>query len=199
MRHLGLVAVIAAATLTGGCLSVARLCKCVTEPHTEYRTEWSEEAGSNVVVAVHCGGGEDPFAPFGLMPTLGMRWCFLKMSLGWIPPTDNWAQRRIGMLCATLALTPGLIVDIPVDLLSIPWDWKYRGGVGKDPYAREQEERRLRSVCTFCGKTNDAGRFGLCIQSPALCEQEAAERFGTQHGCCPACVKAAKEKGYLFR
>lgn len=194
-----LITLLVLAAACSGCLSVVRCCKLGNVKHIEYRTEWSEEACSNVVVEVHHMGGEDPFAPFGLMPTLGMRWCFIKMSLGWLPPTGNWAQRRIGMLCATLALTPGLIVDIPVDLLSIPWDWKYRGGVGKDPYEREQEERRLRSVCTFCGKTNDDGRFGLCIQSPALCEEEGKERYGTQHGCCPACVPAAKAKGYIFR
>ena len=197
MKKLMMIGACAALAFGTGCLSVARFAKLDKEAKTYTRQEWSEEAGSNVTVVVYHMGGDDPFAQFGLMPTLGMRWDFLKMSFGWIPPRCSWAQRRIGLFCATLALTPGLVVDLPVDLISLPWDWKYRGG-GETPYDREQKERELRSKCEFCGATNDEGRFGLCIMGKKLCE-ERKERLGTPHGCCPACAGKAKEAGYRFR
>ena len=197
MKKLMIIGACAALACGTGCLSVARFAKLGNVERYEPRQEWSEEAGSNVTVVVHHLGGGDPFAHYGLFPSVGMRWDCLKMAFDWIPPRHTWAERRIGLFCTTLALTPGLIVDLPVDLLSIPWDWKYRGG-GETMYDREQKERALRSKCEFCGAVSEEGRFGLCIMGPRLCE-ERKERLGTRHGCCPACAAKAKEAGYRFR
>ena len=187
----------AALALCTGCLSVARFAKLGNVERYEPRQEWSEEAGSNVTVVVHHLGGGDPFAHYGLFPSVGMRWDCLKMAWGWYPPNCSWAQRRLGLTCAVVLLTPGIVVDLPVDIISLPWDWKYRGG-GKTPYDREKQERKIRSVCHFCGATNEDGRYGLCEPGIALIEREKL-KLGTRYGCCPACAAKAKEAGYRFR
>lgn len=194
-----LIAIALAATCLTGCLSVVRIAKLDKETGDYTRKVWSEEKCAYVQETIHHIHSDDPLTQFGIFPTLGMRWECLKLAWGWYPPTCNWFQRRVGLTFATLALTPGLIVDIPVDLISLPWDWKYRGKAKNTPYDREQHERGLRSRCEFCGAISPEGRFGLCIQGPKLCEKEGKERFGTEHGCCLNCVEPAKANGYIFR
>lgn len=187
----------AALALCTGCLSVIRFAK-LDKPTGDYtRKVWSEEKCAYVEETIHHIHSEDPLQQFGLMPTLGMRWDCLKMAWGWYPPNCNWAQRRLGLTCAVVLLTPGIVVDLPVDIISLPWDWKYRGG-GKTPYDREKQERKIRSVCHFCGATNEDGRYGLCEPGIARIEREKL-KLGTKYGCCPACVETAKESGYSFR
>lgn len=192
-----LIAIAISATCLTGCLSVVRFAK-LDKPTGTYTTKvWSEEKMAYVEETIQHINNGDPLQQFGLFPTLGMRWDCLKTAWGWYPPSCNWFQRRIGLTCATVLLTPGLIVDIPVDLISLPWDWKYLGG-GETPYDREQKERKNRSVCHFCGATNEDGRYGLCEPSIEQIEREKL-KLGTMYGCCPACVERAKSEGYRFR
>ena len=189
MRKITLVATLALATLCCGCFSAIRLGKLDdgsrkvwSEERQEWvRREWKGDPQSR-----------DLLATYGLYPTMKMRWQLLRMSWHWAPERCYWGQ-HVGIPAAMVAMLPGAVVDVAVDTLALPWDWKYRHNVGKDMCAELDEERAYRSLCVNCGATSD-GTF-------ARCRREAdrdTENWRKYYGVCPVCVEAVKAKGYYF-
>lgn len=184
----GAVAV-ALAAVCSGCLSVVRLSKL----DDGSRRVWSEERQGYVV---HEWRGDprsrDLLATYGLYPTMQMRWQMLRVSCHWAPKRCYWGQ-HVGIPCALIGITPGMLVDVVVDTISLPWDWKYRHNVGKDMCAGLDEERAYRSVCVHCGATSD-GEFARCRRTA----DSNNENWNKYYGCCPDCIEAVKAGGYYF-
>lgn len=170
-----------------GCLSVCRLGKLAGT-----RTEWSEERQEWVSHEVQPSGDSDILAKFGLYPTMQMRWQLVRLSCHWAPKRNFWGQ-HVGLPLTLVGTSPGIAVDVVVDTLGLPWDWKYRNCAPVDMCAPLDEERACRSLCVVCGATSD-GEFPRC-RSDADRGTSARRRY---YGVCPACVGRAKELGYYF-
>lgn len=185
-------AAVAAASiaLLSGCLSVCRFGKC----DSASAKEWSEERQAWVrVETCRTGGDRDICAKYGLYPTMKMRWQLLRVSCHWAPKRNWWGQ-RVGTPLGLLALTPGILVDLPIDTLALPWDWKHRHNVSPDMCAPLDEERAYRSFCVICGATSD-GEFARCRK---YSDRNTAD-WNRYYGVCPGCIKAAKDGGYYFQ
>ena len=185
-------AVVAAASiaLLSGCLSVCRIGKC----DSASAKEWSEERQAWVRVEACCTGDDgDICAKYGLYPTMKMRWQLLRMSWHWAPKRSWWGQ-RVGTPLGLLGLTPGILVDLPVDTLALPWDWKYRHNVGPDMCAELDKERECRSLCVICGATSD-GEFARCRKY----SDRNTPDWNKYYGVCPDCIGKAKAGGYYFK
>lgn len=176
------------AVILSGCLSVVRFSKLDSGG---YRV-WSEEK-QEWVFHEYANKCDDFLGKFGLFPTLKMRWQLIKLACYWAPPNKKWNQ-HLGLPCALIGITPGLIVDIPIDLISLPWDWKYRHNEMDDRWFRElDEERACRSLCINCGKTSD-GEFSRCKKR----SENNTANWNKYYGVCPDCIEAVKTNGYYF-
>lgn len=190
-RSITVVAVALAFALSG-CLSVCRFGKC--ESKYGSAREWSEERQGWVRIEPEriADDDSDICAKYGLYPTMKMRWQLARLSWHWAPKRSWWGQ-RVGTPLGLLALTPGILVDLPVDTLALPWDWKYRHNVGPDLCASLDKERAYRSLCVMCGVTSD-GEFARC-RSKA---DRGTPEYGRYYGVCSSCIGAAKAAGYYF-
>ena len=188
MRLLAVVAALAIAVACSGCLSVVRLAKL----DDGTRKVWSEERQEYFVVEQSCEGA-DLLATYGLYPTMKIRWQLLRMSWHWAPKRCYWGQ-HVGIPCALIGITPGMVVDVVVDTAALPWDWKYRHNVGPDLCAPLDEERRCRSLCVMCGATSD-GEFPRCRRKADRGTDDHCKYYGVG----PRCIDAAKAAGYYFR
>ena len=191
MRNVLLIASAAAmAVLSSGCLSVCRLGKCSSGS----AREWSEERQAWVRVETHCPGDDsDICAKYGLYPTMKMRWQLARMSWHWAPKKTYWGQ-HVGIPLGLLAITPGMVVDVVVDTIALPWDWKYRHNVSPDMCAPLDEERAYRSLCVICGATSD-GEFARCRKH----SDRNTSDWNKYYGVCPGCIQAAKDGGYYVQ
>lgn len=191
MKHvLSITFAVTAAVLLSGCLSVCRLCKC--ESDDGYVKRWSEERQEWVRIEVQRFGDADILAKYGLYPTMKVRWQCARMSWHWAPKKTYWSQ-RLGIPAALIGLTPGMLVDVVVDTVALPWDWKYRHNVGPDMCAQLDKERAYRSLCVICGATSD-GEFARCRKKA----DRGTSDYGKYYGVCPSCISAAKLAGYYF-
>ena len=181
------VVALAIAVACSGCFSVVRLAKL----DDGTRKVWSEERQEYFVVEQGCEGA-DLLATYGLYPTMKMRWQLLRMSWHWAPKRTYWGQ-HVGIPVLMVAMLPGAVVDVAVDTLALPWDWKYRHNVGKDMCAELEEERAYRSLCVNCGATSD-GKFARC----RLKADRNTENWRRYYGVCPDCIEAVKADGYYF-
>lgn len=191
MKKSFVVVVVALVLAVSGCLSVMRIGKAGCVFDGRYR--WSEERQAYVWEELAPCEGRDPLSWFGLYPTMKMRWQLARTSWHWAPKRNWWGQ-RVGTPLGLLALTPGILVDLPVDTLALPWDWKYGGNVGPDMCARLDEERAYRSLCVMCGRTSD-GEFARCRKH----SDRSTPDWGKYYGVCPGCIDKAKAGGYYFR
>jgi uncharacterized protein YceK len=182
-----IVVAAALAAVCSGCLSVVRL----TKLDDGKVKRWSEEKQAYVVHERKCENA-DLLATYGLYPTMRIRWQLLRRSCYWAPKRCYWGQ-HVGIPCALIGITPGMLVDVVVDTLSLPWDWKYRHNVGKDMCAELDKEREYRSVCVHCGATSD-GEFARCRRTA----DRNNENWNKYYGCCPDCIEAVKADGYYF-
>ena len=174
------VVALAIAVACSGCFSVVRLAKL----DDGTRKVWSEERQEYFVVEQGCEGA-DLLATYGLYPTMKMSW-------HWAPKRTYWGQ-HVGIPVLMVAMLPGAVVDVAVDTLALPWDWKYRHNVGKDMCAELEEERAYRSLCVNCGATSD-GKFARC----RLKADRNTENWRRYYGVCPDCIEAVKADGYYF-
>ena len=158
-------------TLLSGCLSVCRLSKLDCGGYTE----WSEERQE-------CG----------LYPTMKMRWQLVRLSCHWAPKQQYWGQ-HVGVPLALFGITPGMVVDVAVDTIALPWDWKHRHNVSPDLCAGLDEERRCRSLCVLCGATSD-GEFARARRDA----DRGTPDWSRFYGVCPDCIQKAKADGYRF-
>ena len=182
------VVALAIAVACSGCFSVVRLAKL----DDGTRKVWSEERQEYFVVEQGCEGA-DLLATYGLYPTMKMRWQLARTSWHWAPKRNWWGQ-RVGTPLGLLALTPGILVDLPIDTLALPWDWKHRHNVSPDMCAPLDEERAYRSLCVICGATSD-GEFARCRKY----SDRNTPDWNKYYGVCPGCIGKAKAGGYYFR
>lgn len=178
------LAVAAALAFSTGCLSVARVSKCGCSER------WSEERQEYVRVEP-AYGNDDFLGKFGLYPTMQMRWQLMRLSWNWSPPRYYW-QRRVGIPVAQMALLPGGVVDLVVDTVSLPWDWKYRGN-SVDLVSEEYPERIARSSCVSCGRLSE-GEFALC----RCWADQGTDRCNKRYGVCRDCIPDVGCMGYYF-
>lgn len=171
-----------------GCLSVCRLSKLDCGGYTE----WSEERQEWVKHEIQPSGDRDFMAKFGLYPTMKMRWQLVRLSCHWAPKQQYWGQ-HVGVPLALLGITPGMVVDVAVDTIALPWDWKHRHNVSPDLCAGLDEERRCRSLCVLCGATSD-GEFARARREA----DRGTPDWRRFYGVCPDCIQKAKADGYRF-
>lgn len=172
-----------------GCLSVIRIAKIESTHTTEH---WSEEKMCYVSEPCTPRGHVDPLGQCGLFPTMKMRWELLRLTWDWAPPKYVY-ERRIGLPLALLGTAPGILVDLPVDVLSLPWDWKYRYN-SRSLVEDDLPERLARSRCVHCGAISEDGEFALCKRT----DEAKTPRWSVRYGVCPDCVETVKKNGYYF-
>lgn len=173
--------------LLSGCFSVVRLTKL---PHGTQIKHWSEEQQA-YVYSDSTEPQRDMLGQFGLYPTMGIRWQLLRLTWNWSPPQYYW-QRRVALPVAWVLMLPGGVVDLVVDTVALPWDWKYRGN-DYDLVAEETEEHQRRSLCISRSKVSD-GAFALCHRT---CERNTPF-WNMTYGVCPDCIETVKTNGYYF-
>ena len=192
VRVCGLIVMLVVAALLSvcsGCLSVCRF----GSYDSAVAREWSEERQEWVRIETRCVGDSDVLTRYGMYPTMKARWQLLRMSCHWAPKRRWWRQ-RVGIPLALLALTPGMMIDVVVDTVALPWDWKHRHNVGPDICAPLDDERAYRSLCIICGAKSN-GEFARC-RSKADRGTVNCLRY---YGVCQRCIYQAKAAGYYFR
>lgn len=187
MRYAKYILAASLAVLLSGCFSVIRLSKC-SIANGGYAWDIEKQAYVWREYGQDCG---DPLSQFGLFPTMQMRWQLLRLTWNWAPPEYYWA-RHLGIPCALLGTLPGVAVDLPVDLISLPWDWKYRGN-SCDLVAEDRPEYECRSRCVFCKDVSE-GAFARCRKE----SERNTPNWNKYYGVCPNCVTNALSSGYYF-